>query len=227
MIDAPQTAYLVDVDDTLFDNDRFAEDLSRRLEAIVGSRARDRYWEVFEARRRARGFADYLGTLEECREQDPRDQRLVALTFFLLEYPFERLLYPGALEVLARLGQAGPTAIVSDGDGVFQPWKIARSGIAGAVGGRVLVFLHKERELDEIERRVPAQRYVVIDDKEWLLAAFKRAWGERVTTVFPRQGHYARDTSRFEAPFPDVTVDRIGDLRLAELERPAGGANRP
>jgi FMN phosphatase YigB (HAD superfamily) len=178
---------------------------------------------MFEARRHARGFADYLGTLEDCHEGDPRDQRLVALSFFLLEYPFERLLYPGALDVLARLRRAGPTAIFSDGDGVFQPWKIARSHIAGAVEGRVFVFLHKERELDEMERRVPAERYVVIDDKEWLLAAIKRAWGERVTTVFPRQGHYARDESRFEEPLPDVTVDRIGDLRLADVERAAGG----
>jgi hypothetical protein len=216
-----RTAFLVDVDDTLLDNDRFGDDLSRRLDETVGRAARDRYGEVLEARRRALGFADYLGTLQVCREADPRDQRLLALSFFLLEYPFARRLYPGALDVLARLGRAGPTVIVSDGDGVFQPWKIARSGIADAVDGRVLVFLHKEQELDEIERRVPADRYVAIDDKEWLLAAMKRAWGERVTTVFPRQGHYARDEARFEEPFPDLTIDRIGDLRLADVERAA------
>jgi FMN phosphatase YigB (HAD superfamily) len=207
------TVYLFDVDNTLLDNDRIADDLRDHLTEAFGADRQERYWDEFERLRTELGYADYLGALQRFRLDYPHDTHLLAMSDWLIEYPFRERLYPHALDVVARARTRGAAAIVSDGDVVFQPRKIRRSGLWDAFGGHVLVYVHKERELSEIERRYPADRYVFVDDKVRILAAIKEAWGERVTTVFPRQGHYAKDAGLVERyPLPDVTVEAIGDL---------------
>jgi FMN phosphatase YigB (HAD superfamily) len=212
------TAYLFDVDNTLLDNDRIADDLREHLTEAFGADRQQRYWDEFERLRAELGYADYLGALQRFRLAYPHDTHLLAMSDWLVEYPFRERLYPRALDVVARARSRGAAAIVSDGDVVFQPRKIRRSGLWDAFGGHVLVYVHKERELAEIERRYPAERYVFVDDKVRILAAIKEAWGGRVTTVFPRQGHYAKDAglvARYRPP--DVTVEAIGDLLDVEL----------
>ena len=215
--------FLVDVDNTLLDNDAIEADLKRHLERTVGRARQRQYWTIFERLRRELGYADYLGALQDYRNENPRDAGLLAMSSFLIDYPFAKRLYPGALKVLKRLRRWGAVVILTDGDVVFQPHKIERSGIAKAVGGRVLVYIHKERVLHDVSRRYPAARYVIIDDKLRILAAVKKAWGHNVTTVFPRQGHYARDP-RILAAFPpaDIAINRIGDLLKREF--PIGSA---
>jgi FMN phosphatase YigB (HAD superfamily) len=208
--------FLLDVDNTLLDNDRVIADLAEHLTNEVGAECRDRYWALFEELRAELGYADYLGALQRYRTERPRDLRVLEVSSFLLQYPFRQRLFPGALEVLRHLALRGTTALLTDGDVVFQPWKIERSGLRDAVGGRVLVYVHKEQVLDDVERRHPAQHYVLIDDKVRLLAAVKSVWGERVTTVFPRQGHYAHDPNVASYPRPDVTVEHIADLLDAD-----------
>ena len=205
--------FLVDVDNTLLDNDAIEADLKRHLERTVGRARQRRYWAIFERLRRKLGYADYLGALQSYRDEHPRDSGLLAMSSFLINYPFAKRLYPDALKVLKHLRRWGTTVILTDGDVVFQPHKIERSGIAKTVDGRVLVYIHKERALVDVAHRYPAARYVLIDDKLRILAAVKKAWGARVTTVFPRQGHYARDR-RILAAFPpaDISINRIGDL---------------
>ncbi|HVA65340.1 MAG TPA: HAD family hydrolase [Elusimicrobiota bacterium] len=215
--------FLVDVDNTLLDNDAIEADLKRHLERTVGRARRRQYWMLFERLRRKLGYADYLGALQDCRNEHPRDPGLLTISSFLIDYPFAKRLYPGALEVLKRLRRRGAAVILTDGDVVFQPRKIERSGIAKAAGGRVLVYIHKERALGDVARRYPAARYVLIDDKLRILAAVKKIWGRRVTTVFPRQGHYARDPRNLAAfPPADITINRIGDL--LERKLPIGSA---
>ena len=216
--------FLLDVDNTLLDNDRIIEDLNRYLTRVVGAGCQERYWAILEEIRDQLGYADYLGALQRYRLENPSDVRVLEAASFLLRYPFAERLYPGALDVVARLGRWGKTVILTDGDVVFQPWKVERSGLREAVSGRVLVYVHKEQQLDDVERRYPASHYVFIDDKVRLLTAFKKAWGERVTTVFPRQGHYAHDPQVASYPRPDSTLERIGDL-LA-LESPPGTGGR-
>ena len=208
--------FLVDVDNTLLDNDRVQQDLREFLAAEVGRPARDRYWAIFEALRAELGYADYLGALQRYRVEQPHDPRLLKVSSFLVDYPFAERLYPGALDVLARFRRWGPTVILSDGDVVFQPLKVERSGLSRAVRGHVLIYVHKELELEDVARRYPARRYVFVDDKVRLLAAFKAAWGERVCTVFPRQGHYAHDPRLLEQ-FPPQRVAAIGVERIADL----------
>ncbi|HKP27969.1 MAG TPA: HAD family hydrolase [Gemmatimonadales bacterium] len=220
---AMTTVFLLDVDNTLLDNDRVVADLRRHLLRVVGPEREARYWAIFEQHRAEVGYADYLGTLQRCRLEDPRDQHLRTIASFLLGYPFANCLYPGALEVLALLGARGRTVILSDGDVVFQPLKVERSGLFAAVDGRVLIYVHKEQELDDVERLYPADHYVFVDDKIRLLTAFKRTWGDRVTTVFPRQGHYAHDPEVVAWPAPDITIERIGALLAADL-LPGGAA---
>ncbi len=211
-------AFLVDVDNTLLDNDRIAEDLKRFLGREIGAERQRRYWAIFEERRSRLGYADYLGALQRYRAERPLDLNILAVSSFLIDYPFADRLYPKALAVMKRLKSWGPTFILSDGDAVFQPRKIERSGLSEAVEGEVLLYIHKERELEDVERRCPARRYVLIDDKVRILAAVKKVWGERVTTVFPRQGHYARDRKALAAyRTPDVVIKRIGDLLGFEL----------
>lgn len=208
----PATLFLVDVDNTLLDNDCVEADLRQHLAHEFGVANRDRYWAIFEELRSELGYADYLGALQRYRLHDLCDPRLLMMSFFLIDYPFTDRLYPGALALLARLRTGGPTVILSDGDVVFQPRKVQRSGIWEAVDGHVLIYLHKEQMLDDVARRYPAHHYVMIDDKMRLLAAMKGVWGDRLTTIFVRQGHYALDPQIAAYPPADLTVERIGDL---------------
>ncbi len=212
----PQPApivFLFDVDNTLLDNDAVQEDLSTHLEREFGRAQRDRYWSIFEALRAELGYADYLGALQRYRLENLDEPQLLLMSSFLIDYPFANRLYPDALEVLAHCRSFGPTVILSDGDVVFQPRKVRRSGLWDAVEGRVLIYLHKERMLDSVKRRHPAARYVMVDDKLRILTAMKGAWGDSLTTIFPRQGHYALDPKETAAyAAADLTVERIGDL---------------
>jgi FMN phosphatase YigB (HAD superfamily) len=209
----PDLTYLIDVDDTLLDNDAVVEDLKRHLVEVAGADGMQRYWDLFEDLFRELGYADYLGAFQRFRIERPRDEHLWRASLFLLQYPFAERLYPGALEALSGLRRRAPVVILSDGDAVAQPNKIERSGLWRAVDGNVLIYVHKEEMLDDVERRYPARRYVMVDDKIRILAAMKASWGERLTTVFVRQGHYALDPSVVgRYPKADITVDRIGDL---------------
>ena len=216
--------FLLDVDNTLIDNDRVAADLKRHLTREVGAERQERYWAIFEALRAELGYADYLGALQRYRIEYPRDPHLLAVSSFLVNYPFANRLYPESLDVLERLALWGPTVILSDGDVVFQPRKVERSGLFDAVAGRVLIYIHKERELEDVERRYPAERYVLVDDKIRILTAVKRVWGRRLTTVFPRQGHYAHAADVATCPPADVTIERIGDLLNYDLPALLGAA---
>jgi FMN phosphatase YigB (HAD superfamily) len=212
----PQPApivFLFDVDNTLLDNDAVQGDLSAHLEREFGRTHRDRYWSIFETLRAELGYADYLGALQRYRLENLDEPQLLLISSFLIDYPFVNRLYPNALEVLAHCRHFGPTVILSDGDVVFQPRKVRRSGLWDAVEGRVLIYLHKERMLDSVRRRYPAARYVMVDDKLRILTAMKAAWGESLTTIFPRQGHYARDPKELASyPAADVTVELVGDM---------------
>jgi FMN phosphatase YigB (HAD superfamily) len=205
--------FLLDVDNTLLDNDRFAEDLGGHIESVFGTAERERYWAIFNELRDELGRADYLASLQIFRSGLDGHAALLRMSEYLLEYPFAGLLYPRALKAVARLGELGTTVVLSDGDIVFQPRKIQRAGVWDAVGGRVLIYLHKERSLDEMQRRFPSPHYVVVDDKPNLLAAMKLKLGRRLTTVFVRQGHYAAaaQTQTIEPP-PDRVIAEIGDL---------------
>ena len=210
--------FLVDIDDTLLDNDRIRDDIERHLDREYGPDARAAYWTIQERRFVELGYRDYLGAVQEWWESEARDPRALAFSEYLLDYPFADRLYPRALEVLARLRDAGPTVVLTDGDAVFQPRKVSRAGVGHVVDG-VLVYVHKEEELDDVERRYPAERYVLVDDKVRILAAAKRHWGDRVTTVLPRQGQFANDPDLLAShPEPDVTVDGVGDLLELDLQ---------
>src|SRR5947209_9795038 len=205
--------FLVDVDNTLLDNDRIQNDLKRHLEREFGAACRDRYWAILEQLFTDLGYRDYLGALQRYRVEHPRDIQLLSMSSYLVDYPFANRLYPGALDVLERLRGWGRTVVLSDGDVVFQPRKVERSGIFEAVDGDVLIYIHKEKELDDVERRFPADHYVLIDDKIRILTEVKKVWGSKVTTVFPRQGHYALDPKILAAyPSADITLERIGEL---------------
>jgi len=205
--------FLLDVDNTLLDNDAVIDDLRHHLSDAFGADCGQRYWEIFEDLRRELGYADYLGSLQRYRVEHPRDPHLLRLSLFLLHYPFTTRVYPGALDVIAALRPHGRVVILTDGDVVFQPYKVERSGLWTAVEGDVLIYVHKEQMLDDVERRYPARRYVMVDDKLRILAAMKRTWGRRLTTVFVRQGHYAHDLNLSAMQPPaDIAIDAIGDL---------------
>ena len=213
------TVFLFDVDNTLLDNDAVADDLRAHLTETFGAERQRRYWDEFEALREELGYADYLGALQRFRIAYPHDTHMLELSEWLLEYPFADRIYPQALEVVERSRAHGRPVILSDGDVVFQPRKIRRSGLWDAFRGDVLVYIHKELELADVESRFPADQYVLIDDKLRLLDAVKQIWGSRVTTVFPRQGHYAVDPAVLaKYPPADITVDRIGDLLNYDLD---------
>lgn len=210
--------YLVDVDNTLLDNDAIQSDLKDHLTREFGPAARDRYWAILEDLFTTLGYRDYLGALQRYRVEHPHDPHLLTMSSYLVDYPFADRLYPGALDVVKKLKQSAPTVILSDGDVVFQPRKVERSGLFRAVDGRVLIYIHKERELNDIVVKYPAEQYVLIDDKIRILAAVKAVWGARVTTVFPRQGMYAHDEKTLAAyPPADVTIERISDLLERDL----------
>jgi FMN phosphatase YigB (HAD superfamily) len=205
--------FLFDVDNTLLDNDRVADDLRAHLDAEVGEDCGRQYWQHFEELRIELGYADYLGALQRYRNARPHDLRILIVSHFLISYPFANRLYPGSLDALDHCATIGTTAILSDGDVVFQPRKVRRAGLYDLVDGRVMIYIHKEHELDDVARRFPADHYVLVDDKVRILAAVKAAWGSRVTTVWPRQGHYALDVADVSHyPKPDLTIERIGDL---------------
>ena len=210
--------FLLDVDNTLLDNDRITDDLKQHLTQAFGAVRQERYWTIFENLRAALGYADYLGALQRYRAENPRDPNFLQLSHYLLDYPFADRLFPGSLDVIARLRAWGPTVILSDGDVVFQPRKVERSGLFHAVDGRVLIYIHKEQELDDVEKHYPARHYVLVDDKLRILTAVKKVWGSRLTTVFPRQGHYANDP-KILATYPpaDLTIEGIGDLLRYDL----------
>jgi FMN phosphatase YigB (HAD superfamily) len=215
---AAQTVFLFDVDNTLLDNDRVIADLRSHLEAEVGSERARRYWEIFEEIRERLGYADYLGALQRYRIEHPHDPRLLAVSYFLMRYPFANRLFPGSIDAVERMQQWGRAVILSDGDVVFQPHKVFRSGLYEVFQGDVLIYVHKEEELDDVEQRFPAEHYVVVDDKLRILNAIKQIWRSRVTTVFVRQGHYARDPQALaQYPSADVSIGRIGELLEHEL----------
>jgi FMN phosphatase YigB (HAD superfamily) len=217
------TVFLFDVDNTLLNNDAVQDDLGDHLESEFGRPARQRYWAIFETLRSELGYADYLGALQRYRMEDPDDPQLLRMSGFLIDYPFESRLYPGALKAISHCRRVGPTAILSDGDVVFQPRKVMRSGLWDAVEGRVMIYLHKEQMLDAVERRNPAKHYVMVDDKLRLLDAMKKIWGARLTTVFVRQGHYALDLANVSAyPAADITIEKIGELATVNVSHLSG-----
>ena len=211
--------FLLDVDNTLLDSDRVTADLKQHLARAVGREGQQRYWEIFNDLRDEVGYADYLGALQRYRVEFPRDPHVITISSFLINYPFANRLFPESLDVIEHLKQLGTVVICSDGDVVFQPRKIERSGLFAAVEGNVLIYVHKEHELEDVERRFPAEHYVVVDDKAALLTAFKTAWGPRATTVLPLQGRYAQDADAVASyPPADITIDRIGRLLDFDLE---------
>jgi FMN phosphatase YigB (HAD superfamily) len=224
MLSAGEVIFLLDVDNTLLDNDRFGADLGDRLEQSFGASERERYWEIFGRLREQLGLADYLASLQAFRVGLDDHPDLLAMSEFLLEYPFTARLFPRALEAVAHLNTLGRPVVLSDGDIVFQPRKIQRSGIWDAVGGRVMIYLHKERVLDHMQQRYPARHYVMVDDKPNLLAAMKSILKSKLTTVFVRQGHYALAAqSNSVEPAPDMIIERIGDLidhHLSDFQEP-------
>ncbi len=212
--------FLFDVDNTLIDNDHIVADMKRNLERDIGNEQQQRYWDYFEELRTELGYADYLGALQRYRVNHPRDFGIIAVSYFLMNYHFANRLFPCSLDIIEQYKQYGETAILSDGDMIFQPLKIGRSGLREAVDEKVMIYIHKEQELDDVKVRYPADHYVLIDDKVRILDAVKKTWGAHVTTVFPRQGHYAADTKEVAKYMqPDVTVDRIDQLRDYDLSK--------
>jgi hypothetical protein len=218
MTQMPAVVFLFDVDNTLLDNDGVQADLKEHLKKAYGVEARDRYWAILEELRSELGYVDYLGALERFRVEQMHRPDVLRMSSWLVDYPFVDRLYPGALEVVKHVQQWAPAVILSDGDAVFQPRKVERSGLWRAVEDRVLIYIHKESELAQVERLYPADHYVLIDDKLRILTAVKKIWGERVTTVFPKQGHYAFDPEILvECPPADIELARIGDLLKCDL----------
>jgi FMN phosphatase YigB (HAD superfamily) len=218
MTKTSDVVFLFDVDNTLIDNDRVQAHLSEHLEQTYGAAARDRYWELFEQLRNELGYADYLGALERYRMEDLHRPELLRMSNWLVDYPFAERLYPRALDAVKHVQQWGTVAILSDGDAVFQPRKVERSGLWHLFDNRVLIYVHKEQELDDVRHLYPADHYVLIDDKLRILAAVKKIWGDNVTTVFPKQGHYALDSKTLaEYPPADIELASIGDLLNYDL----------
>ncbi len=220
--------FLFDVDNTLIDNDRVAADLKRHLKETVGEGCEQRYWDIFEKLRAELGYADYLGALQRYRIEQPREPKLLEVSYFMINYPFANRLYPESLDAVEHAKELGRAAILSDGDVVFQPRKVDRSGLYDMFEGHVLIYVHKEAELADVEAKYPAEHYVMVDDKVRLLAAMKEYWGKRVTTVFPRQGHYAVD-EKLVAQYrrPDITLERIGEFQKYSLEQLVAAVGEP
>ena len=217
-----EIVFLFDVDNTLLDNDRIRADMGAQLTAAYGAATHDRYWMIFERLRSELGYADYLGALERCRLEDMHNPNLLDMALWLIDYPFADRLYPGALEAVRHASRLGQAVILSDGDAVFQPLKVARSGLGRAFEGRRLIYIHKEQELADVERQRPARHYVVIDDKLRILAAIKKIWRDRVTTVYVKQGHYAHDDAALAGlPAADVEIAAIADFVNCAFPSPA------
>ena len=217
--------FLLDIDNTLVNNDAVVADLMKHLERDVGVEQQKRYWEFFEQLRGELGYADYLGALQRYRVAYPRDFKILDASMYLVDYPFANRLFPNSLDAIEHARNMGKAIILSDGDVVFQPHKIYRSGIYDAIDGEVLIYIHKETELDDVAQRYPADHYVLVDDKVRILAEVKRQWATRVTTVFPRQGHYANDPKEVaKYPAPDFTIERIGEFLKFDLDTLLTGA---
>ena len=216
---AAKTVFLFDVDNTLLDNDRFQDDLRAELKRAHGESASERYWAIFEQLRGEPGYADYLGALERLRIERLHDPTLLPTANWIIDYPFADRLYPDALQVVEHVRQWGLPVILSDGDAVFQPRKVARAGLWDAFSGNVLIYVHKENELADVERWHPAAHYVLIDDKARILAAVKAIWGDRVTTVFPKQGHFALNEPPRDGASVNLAIERIGDLLSRDLSK--------
>lgn len=215
-----KVVFLFDVDNTLLDNDRVSADLRRFLEKEVGEKRSNRYWEIFEQLRSELSYPDYLGTLQRYRVENPYDSHVLAVSTYLINYHFANRLFPNSLDVIEYCKKLGKVVILSDGDVVFQPRKVERSGLYEAVEGRILIYIHKEHELEDVIRRYPAEHYVLVDDKVRILSAIKKIWKEKVTTVFPKQGHYAADEKEVSKyPAPDITLERIGELIEVEPDK--------
>jgi FMN phosphatase YigB (HAD superfamily) len=211
--------FLFDVDNTLLDNDAISADLDAHVANAFGDAGRKLYREIYEALRDRVGYADYLGAIQQFRVRCGDEVRAQDLGAYLLEYPFADRLYPRALEAIAHVSRFGTAIVLSDGDAVLQPRKISASGIADAVDGRVLVYVHKETMLADVERRFPARRYVIVEDKLRVIQALKEHWRERLTTVFVRQGHYANGleiAARY--PAAQIALDGIGDLLTLDAD---------
>jgi FMN phosphatase YigB (HAD superfamily) len=216
----PRIVFLFDVDNTLLDHDRVVADLRRFMEREIGKERQQRYWEILETVRAELGYVDYLGTLQRYRAEYPHNASILKVSLYLISYPFANRLFPNALDVVDHVKQWGTAAILSDGDAVFQPRKIEGSGLWDAVDGNVRIYVHKEFELADVEKKLPGDHYVVIDDKLKLLTAIKEQWKDRVTTIFPKQGHYARDPKNLASyPPADISIERIGDLLEFDLPR--------
>ena len=217
--------FLLDIDNTLVNNDAVVADLMKHLERDVGVEQQKRYWEFLEQLRGELGYADYLGALQRYRVAYPRDFKILDASMYLVDYPFANRLFPNSLDAIEHARKMGKAIILSDGDVVFQPHKIYRSGVYDAIDGEVLIYIHKETELDDVAQRYPADHYVLVDDKVRILTEVKRQWGTRVTTVFPRQGHYANDSKEVaKYPAPDFTIERIGEFLKFDLDTLLKGA---
>ena len=216
----PDIVFLFDIDNTLVDNDRVQADLKQHLATTYGPEARDRYWEILEQKRTELGYVDYLGALERYREESMHRPEILRMANWLIDYPFADRVYPGAMDAVRHVRQWGLPVVLSDGDAVFQPRKVERSGVWKEFEGRVLIYIHKEEELDDVVRLYPARHYVLIDDKLRILTSVKKVWGDRVTTIFPKQGHYALDRAAIaQYPPADVELDAIGDLVKFDLKQ--------
>ena len=215
---ARRIVVLIDCDNTLLDNDTVEQDVSLHLASEFGAEGRERYWKIFEQLTENLGYADYLGALQRFRLGETRNTRLLLTASYFLYYPFAERLYPGALAAIRHLRAWGTTVILSDGDVVYQPRKMQRSGLWEAVEGRVLVYIHKEEMLDAVAEQYPARHYVMIEDKLRILSSVKQQWGDRVTTIFVRQGHYAHDPGIAAYSPADVTIEGIADLVGLDIE---------
>lgn len=217
MTTAARIVFLLDVDNTLLDNDRFGADLGDTLEQAFGATERARYWAIYAQLRDQFNYADYLGALQRFRAGLDNEPSLLQMSKYLLEYPFADRLYPHALETVAHLRTLGSTVILSDGDVVFQPRKIQRSGLWDALRGEVLIYVHKQQMLVAMQQRYPAAHYVMVDDKPQILADMKQRLGQRLTTVFVEQGHYAAQAPEDVRAAADMRIACIGDLRERKL----------
>ena len=223
MAQTHEIVFLFDVDNTLLDNDHVVADLGAYLDKQFSHERREHYFAIFEELRQQLGYADYLGALQRYRIEHPTDPGLLKVSSFLVDYPFANRLFPNSLDAIAHCRKWGPAVVLSDGDVVFQPRKVERSGIYEAVEGRVLIYIHKEQMLADVEARYPARHYVLVDDKVRILTAVKQIWKDKLTSVFPRQGHYAMDAASVRSyPTPDVTIERIGDLVGVDFDNKAG-----
>lgn len=215
--DPRSIVFLLDVDNTLLDNDRLKEDLQRRFLTLLGQERSDRFWQIYEEVRRDEDYVDYPLTFKRIAEEQNDPELRTSLETVLEGLQFSSYLYPGVLGTLAYLRTLGTPVILSDGDQVFQPYKIRYSGLERAVDGHVLIYVHKEQELPRVFAHFPADHYVAVDDKPRILAALETECPTTFTTVLVLQGKYAVPGAF--TPAPDYVIDRIAALHSFSKER--------